>query len=232
MLRAYNETYPAGVTAAVTIHVLVAPVQYVSLQNPNPVSPYLLGHGCDQHSGRAGCGYAGGTLIVSNGTYAVGARVVSGETNRVAVVRPMTLVSVGGPAVTVINGAQNMRGVYLAAGSTLRGFTVTNSSTPGHGGGIYCESSTVIITNCVLAGNSAAGQGGGIHRGALFICELRNNNASDGGGASGASLSQCLVANNSAGNSGSGISAGTATNCVISGNSGAQYGGGRRQHRV
>lgn len=227
VLRAYNETYPAGVTTSVTIHVLVAPVQYVSLQNPSPVAPYLSwATAATNIQDALDAGYAGGTLIVSNGTYAVGARVVSGETNRVAVVRPMTLLSVGGPAVTVINGGQTMRGIYLAAGSTLRGFTVTNSSTPAHGGGIYCESSTVIVTNCVLAGNSAAGQGGGIHRGALFNCELRNNSASDGGGASGASLSQCLVANNSSGNSGSGISAGTATNCVISGNSGAQYGGG------
>lgn len=227
VLRAYNETYPAGITAAVTIHVLVAPVQYVLLQNPNPVAPYLSWTTAATNIQDAlDAGYAGGTLIVSNGTYAVGARVFSGETNRVAVIRPMTLLSVGGPAVTVINGAQTMRGIYLAAGSTLRGFTVTNSSTPGHGGGIYCESSTVILTNCVLAGNSAAGQGGGINRGTLFNCELRNNSASDGGGASGATLSQCLVANNSAGNSGSGLSAGTATNCVISGNSGAQYGGG------
>lgn len=227
VLRAYNETYPTGITATVTIHVLVAPVQYVSLQNPNPFAPYLSwATAATNIQDALDAGYAGGTLIVSNGTYAVGSRVVSGETNRVAVVRPMTLLSVGGPAVTVINGAQTMRGIYLAAGSTLRGFTVTNSSTPGHGGGIYCESSTVIVTNCVLAGNSAAGQGGGINRGTLSNCELRNNSASDGGGASGATLSQCLVANNSAGGSGSGLSSCTATNCVIFGNSGAQYGGG------
>src|SRR5262249_45100858 len=41
VLRAYNDTYPAGVAATLVIHIVQAPVCYVALDSTNPVPPYI-----------------------------------------------------------------------------------------------------------------------------------------------------------------------------------------------
>jgi hypothetical protein len=40
ILRAYNDTYPGGVAASLTVHVMAQPVHYVALSNTSPVPPY------------------------------------------------------------------------------------------------------------------------------------------------------------------------------------------------
>ena len=37
----------------------------------------------------------------------------------------------------------------------LVGFTLTNGVAAGNGGGVYCESTSAVLSNCVLSGNSA-----------------------------------------------------------------------------
>src|SRR5262249_33406244 len=40
VLRAYNESQPGGISATVTVHVVVQPIHYVAADSRNPVAPY------------------------------------------------------------------------------------------------------------------------------------------------------------------------------------------------
>ena len=130
----------------------------------------------------------GDLVLVTNGTYHVGgARVGGSVTNRVALTKPLMLRSVNGPGATIILGnspppfstSNYVRCAYLAAGATLDGFTLTNGDAFGlsafvpdqNGGGVWCESTGAIISNCVLTGNSAV-LGGGVYGGTLTVVFL------------------------------------------------------------
>jgi len=123
----------------------------------------------------------------------------------------------------------------------LAGFTLTNGATQTTeapeansvrtaGGGVWCESQSAMITNCVLVGNTAF-DGGGAYSGALNNCTLTDNLAiptffdSSGGGAYGSTLINCTLTGNWA-DLGGGASDCTLTNCTLTDNSSPQAGGG------
>ncbi|MHC1763363.1 MAG: choice-of-anchor Q domain-containing protein [Verrucomicrobiia bacterium] len=193
-------------------------------------------------------------IAVTNGLYATGGRAVGTNllVNRVAVDKPLTLRSVNGPDVTVIQGYQvpgttngdgAIRCVYLTNGAVLSGFTLTNGATLSQGGdsyeqylerfggGVWCPSSNALVSNCVLVRNSAEYGGGGAFRGTLNKCTLSSNSVTSsgvlgggGGGASTSALNKCMLSGNFA-YSGGGASECTLNDCVLSGNH-ADRGGG------
>jgi formylglycine-generating enzyme required for sulfatase activity len=189
---------------------------------------------------------AGDMVLVTNGVYASGGRVAGMNllVNRVLVNKAITLQSVNGPDVTVIEGHQvpgatngdgAIRCMYLANGAVLSGFTLTNGATrcdsglgygqEDGGGGIWCESGSAVVTNCVLTGNSAFVYGGGAYSGTLNNCTLTANSAFDsGGGASGSTLNNCVLMGNSA-SSGGGDYACLLNNCTLTGNWATRGGG-------
>jgi hypothetical protein len=83
-----------------------------------------------------------------------------------------------------------------------------------------------VVTNCVLAGNSATtggGGGGGAWGGTLYNCVLTGNSASRAGGASGCTLYNCVLTGNSATadwGGGGGAESCMLYNCTVTGNSG------------
>ncbi len=167
----------------------------------------------------------GGTVWVADGRY-----TGSGNRDIDFKGRSITVRGENGPENCIIdcNGteAESHRGFYFHSGedadSVLAGFTITNGYVSGSwyvgiGGAILCEyNSSPTITNCIVSGNSAGWDGGGI------------NNLS-----SSPTITNCTFTGNSAvGNDGGGInnesSSPTITNCTFSGNSAYDWGGAIR----
>jgi len=186
---------------------------YVDLNNPAPVSPYTNWVTAATNIQDAVDAAVDGDLIwVTNGVYRTGGRVVTGVlTNRVALTGAITLQSVSGPGLTVIEGCQvpgtingeaAVRCAYLPDGAALIGFTLTNGATRGFtnsysemsGGGAWCQSTNAVLSNCVLVANSCQWWGGGAYRGTLLNCELNANTNRNGslGGGGGAAYSYIL----------------------------------------
>ena len=136
---------------------------------------------------------AGDRVWVTNGLYDTGGRIVAGGllSNRVALTTAVTVESVNGPEATIIaggqtpvsiNGPASARCAWLTNGATLSGFTLTNGATLAvvsyfSGGGAYCRAPSATLTNCIIWGNSAAGNGGGVCQGTLCNCVILSNTA-------------------------------------------------------
>ena len=209
-----------------------ATTYYVDVNSANPTPPYTSWSTAATSIQTALNLAAPGDFVwVSNGVYKAGNTIsIGGAANRVAVTNAITLQSVNGPGVTVIDGGGAFRCVYLTTNAMLNGFTLTNGNAGSSvGGGVYCAATNVTVTNCYVT-HCSANIGGGAYSGTLYDCTLCNSSAGDyGGGASGCicTLSDCLICSNSA-PTGGGVyffEAGSLNNCVISNNS-AQYGGG------
>ncbi|HEX5223236.1 MAG TPA: choice-of-anchor Q domain-containing protein [Verrucomicrobiae bacterium] len=204
-----------------------AATRYVDVNSASPTPPYTSwATAAATIQDAVDVALAGDQLLVTNGVYQTGSRVLVGdETNRVVVDKALHVVSVNGPQFTLIDGSGLMRCVYLTNGASLSGFSLTNGATTGSGGGVLCESVSEVISNCVIIGNSAF-NGGGAWGGMLDQSTLDSNSAlASGGGAFGSRLSNCILTGNSAGDGG-GASFATLNNCTLSNNSAAYFGGG------
>ena len=190
---------------------------------------------------------AGDKILVTNGVYQTGGRVVFGSmSNRVAVTKPVVVQSVNGPTSTLINGQQASSGLtngpgavrcaYLTNNAQLIGFTLANGATVTSGlyreeqnaGGVWLESQNAVVSNCVIVGNSAAQSGGGAYSGTLIGCLLLDNSSVGdvGGGAAESVLIECSLVNNRTPISGGGAALCNLTNCTLSFNWASQEGGG------
>ncbi|NCC52773.1 MAG: PKD domain-containing protein, partial [Spartobacteria bacterium] len=189
----------------------------------------------------------GNLVLVTNGLYRTGKRVVHGMPTRVAVTRPITVRSVNGPDVTAIEGGNRwdsdpVRCAYLFYHARLDGFTLTNGCTWAHGdalrqqsgGGAFCETDAV-LEDCALVANHAYVQGGGVYGGALRDCRLRGNGCARatgtpsgnagafsstgrGGGACRSDLLGCEIRGNGAALEGGGLFECVAVDCILDGN--------------
>jgi hypothetical protein len=224
-------------------------IHYVSVGNTTPVSPFTNWITAATNIQDAiDVAITGEFIVVSNGIYDTGARLVYGAaTNRVVVDKAVTVQSVNGPTATTIAGfdspASNpshfIRCVYLTNGASLIGFTLANGGSHGSGdiiaeqsgGGAWCESPSATISNCILSGNFAVQYGGGAYNGTLIGCILTNNTASRGGGAFSNLLINCTLIKNIATEGGTLIAGGgamssTLSNCLVVANRATAGGGG------
>jgi hypothetical protein len=161
----------------------------------------------------------GDTVIVADGTYSG-----AGNRNIDFLGKAITVKSQNGPDNCIIDCKNTGRGFYFHNGedtsSVLEGFTIINGYASGNwslngGGGIYCRSSSPMISNCILKRNSATYGGG------MFIFSFAKP-----------IITNCIFANNVANNRGGGIynsdnSDTVITNCIFTGNwAKADHGGG------
>jgi hypothetical protein len=220
----------------------VSIVHYVSPNSSTPTPPYTNWPTAATNIQDAiDVSIAGETVLVSNGVYRLGNRVVFGGVgNRVVIDKPLAVQSVNGPDATSIvgpaPGATDVRCVYLTNGAFLAGFSLSNGVSrymgdpikEQSGGGAWCASSSAVISNCVIANNYANQGGGGVYQGTLMNCTLTKNQAFiEGGGADWANLSNCILSSNSVvqGTGGGGAHFGTLSNCVLFANSAGSGGG-------
>jgi hypothetical protein len=215
---------------------------YVDLNSTSPVSPYTNWvTAATNIQDAVSRSQSGDTILVTNGVYQYGTYSASGL-NRVYILPNLTVKSVNGPAVTTImgyqvpgtiNGSTAVRCVYLNNGAILSGFTLTNGATQtvGYsGGGVYCQSTSALVTNCIIIGNAADNTGGGTCSGTIINCTLKSNAVSllsygSAGGAYSSVLVNCILAGNRAGYEGGGAYLCSLTNCLVYGNSGSDGGG-------
>ncbi len=205
-------------------------VHYVNANSTNGVPPYTnWTTAAAVIQDAVDVAEAGDVVLVTNGVYGTGGRPgVDGlGGSRVDVRIPITLLSVNGPEVTLINGYQPMdtylgqsaiRCVRLTNGAFISGFTLASGAGHPSGGGLLGDGGTA--SNCVLSGNRAGWGGGGADGARLIDCVVTNNwcgppgSGNTGGGIRGGSAERCWIAFNTA-QRGGGAASSSLTNCVL-----------------
>ena len=199
---------------------LMAATLHVDLNSTNPTPPYASRDSAATDIQAAVNGAVDGdTVLVWDGQYLL--------TNEIRVSKAITVQSANGTGSTIVDGQGSVRCFYLEITScVIEGLTITNAYSGNFGGGIYCDDTTPVITNCVLVGNSAQ-SGAGMYHGTATDCIISGNSSPQFGYGGGLFLStayNCTISGNSGGYGG-GMDGCTAYNCTISGNT-ADYGGG------
>ncbi|RJP73750.1 MAG: hypothetical protein C4532_04080, partial [Candidatus Abyssobacteria bacterium SURF_17] len=149
----------------------------------------------------------GDTIIVRDGTY-------TGACNKNLDFKGknLTLRSENRPENCIIDCEGDGRGFYFHSGetraSTVDGFTITNGSVSGNGGGAFIgNNSSPTIENCIIKGNLATSMGGGMYIGNGCSAKIVNgilaeNEAGSGGGiycwSSTPIIYHCTIARNQA----------------------------------
>ena len=201
-------------TVLLALSNLSAGTLFVCPESTNPVPPFTNWATAATNIQQAVNAAAGGDdVVVTNGTYGA-----------VNVDKPLLLRSVNGPRVTIIDPVRRSRCAYLTNGTSLAGFWLRHGAADVFGGGVFCASSDVFLTNCVITDNtvytnsngSVIGSGGGVYGGTLYNCVVVSNTAAAvGGGAIASTLYNCTVTGNHADRRGGGVYNTAATNSIV-----------------
>jgi hypothetical protein len=246
-VKAYNNSNPTGIYATTVVHVVAQPIHYVDLTSTNPVPPYSTWQSAATNIQDAldAANVCGALVVVSNGVYNAGGRVVYGAlTNRVAMGVPLVIQSVNGPNMTIIEGSQvagatngdsAIRCVYLRDEGALIGFTVTDGATRStgdqdqeqSGGGIFCAGPSAMVSNCVIFGNASTVYAGGIYSGVVKDSIIQKNSTGGfGGGSYYTEIDGSSLTDNFANSGGGGAAYGIMNSCSIARNVTSDSGGG------
>lgn len=194
---------------------------YVDQQGVSPTPPYTSwATAATNIQDAIDAAAPGASIIVTNGHYMLSAQLW--------VTNDISLISVNGPEVTILDGQMSVRCINSQSTTLLSGFMLQNGSgASGYGGGISANSSATVVSNCVIR-NSSAGRGGGAYNVTIRDSMIMSNSAEWGGGCYQCNVIDSTVKNNwgtGTWSYGGGLCNGSASNSVIKGNA-ARYGGG------
>jgi PKD repeat protein len=213
-LTAYNESWPDGISTTAQIEISPKLCLYVAPDSSRAMPPYTSWDTAATNIQDAiDAAAEGDDIVVTNGVYATGGKVMAGDlSNRVVLDKAVRVQSVNGPWVTTIagagatNGAAAVRNAWLADGASLVGFTLLGGATRSSGdqtnqqsgGAIWCTSSKAIVANCVIKSNTASWFGAAVFRGTLYNCLVSGNaaNPTNHGIITDANLNNCTVVSN------------------------------------
>lgn len=210
-----------------------AATHYVDLNSSNPTPPYTTwATAAREIQDAVDAAAAGDEVVTTNGIY-----------RPVSVDKPLNLRSVNGSQFTIIDARGSSRCAFLADGTSLSGFTLTNGMEyvyfgGGGGGGVFGGT----LENCTLVGNSAMSNdpfqspgGGGAFGSILRNCTIIGNYSfgvdggqSVGGGVCNCTLEDCTLAGNRAigDGLGGGAAYSTLSNCAVLTNQAFSVSGG------
>ncbi len=208
--------------------------RYVSLSGSNTAPYTSLATAANSIQDAVDASSDGDLVLVNDGTYLL-------STN-ISVLKGITIKSINGAAVTIIDGNNSTRCIYINhANAVLEEFTIQNGYNPGgFGGGANIKNGGTIRKSTIK--NSQARDGGGVaidDDGLVENCYIYGNTASNnsssgyGGGVrllNGGEIRNCEITANTSVKYGGGVNiwnAGIVKNCVIAKNS-ALHGGGIR----
>jgi hypothetical protein len=210
----FYQVVVSNIFGAVTSAVAPLTIRYADVASTSPLPPFTSWAGAAANIQDAIDVAADGDLIlVTNGVYAAGGRVMAGDlTNRIAITKAVAVRSVNGPWATTIrgggatNGTVAVRCAWLTNGAILQGFTLTagatrtvgDASTLRSGGGVWCASTNAIVAHCVIRSNTGTGNGVGFFQGTLRSSYVVGNQGSPitGGAVANAEVVNCTVISN------------------------------------
>ncbi len=224
---------------------VIAATLHVWVDSPNPTPPFSTWETAARILQEAAdAAESGDTVLVTNGVYNTGGRLLQGAVfNRVAIPAGVVVQSTSGPDATFIEGAPAVAGnrngngdgavrcVLLGRDAVLVGFTLRDGHTRTNGlydwdqsgGGAWCDTRAQLV-KCVLTRNAAHHMGGGSFRAELVQCRVENNLARYGGGVCLATVAESVLSRNAA-EFGGGAYLSRLTHSTVSDNS-ANIGGG------
>ncbi len=151
------------------------------------------------------------TVLIGAGNYLISSEITISSN--------ILLKGSGDPLQTVVDGGGFVRCFNLEdVACTISGLTITNGYTADEGGGILCNGLSATITNCIIVGNHADVDGGGVYLGRVYDSVISGNMAEWGGGTYDTEIYNSMIANNTAVDSGGGVLGGLVQYCVIKNN--------------
>ena len=214
-------------------HLRTTPTSYADGDHLLRDATFSQKAGVDVYGGFLGTETKTWQRVVDADGYPVNKTIFSGDILREAAIDPAKTVGDRRTDASKANAAYNVVYANVASYTYLNGVEVKYGSANGassptdRGSGISGVNSNLVVSFCIITGNTATNGGGGTFSSTVTNCTITGNTAANGGGTFTGTITNCTITGNTASANGGGTYLGTVTNCTITGNTAASGGGTR-----